>query len=258
MSDVSTPPRTGPPIAALLLDHAPSGVALVEGEDFTFTYVNAAFQAISPDRPMLGRPFAVVWPEVAERIVPMLQRLRAGGAPVELLDFRADVRRRVDGPLEEAWWNVHLKALPPRAGEPAPLAIHALDRTAAATARQAERTLADEQARVEEAQRAAHVAERVAEAIPQLVWTCTPAGETDWTNQRWRDYTGLPPGPQHGDPWRAVLHEHDAPRWLNRWMTALRAGLPVDLEARLRGADGSHRWHLLRAVPLHDDQGRVS
>jgi PAS domain S-box-containing protein len=257
MADASTPTRSSPSIAALLLDHAPTGIALVEGEGFAFAYVNEAFQAISPERPMLGRPFAAVWPEVAEQVVGLLRRVRSSGTPVELADFRADVRRRLDGPLEEAWWNVTLKPLPGRPGEPASVAIHAVDRTAAVRLRREAERLQAEQERLREAQRAARGAEVVAEAIPQLVWTCGPTGETDWLNQRWRDYTGLVPGPVTGDPWRTVLHEHDAPRWLNRWMTAVRAGLPVDLEARLRAADGSFRWHLLRAVPLRDEAGRV-
>jgi len=257
MADVPMPSRSNPSIAALLLDHSTTGIALVEGDGMVFAYVNEAFQAIAPDRPMLGRGFEAVWPEVAAQFLPVLRQVRATLVPVELEDVRADVRRRLEGPLEEAWWNVTMKALPPRGGEPPAIAIHTVDRTAAVRLRRQAELMQAEQERLREAERAARGAELVAEAIPQLVWTCGPSGETEWLNQRWRDYTGLTPGPQAGDPWRAVLHEHDAPRWLNRWMTAVRSGLPVDLEARLKAADGSFRWHLLRAVPLRDEGDRV-
>jgi len=256
MADAS--PHLAPTrIAALLLDHAPLGIALVEGDELAFSYVNAAFQAIAPDRPMLGRPFAAVWPEVVDAVVPLLRQVRERGAPLELHDFRADVRRRLDGPLDEAWWNVTFQPLSARHGGPVAVAIHVTDRTGAIRLRRATEALQAEQAQLREAQRASRGAELVAEAIPQLVWTCGAGGGTEWLNQRWRDYTGLAPGPQEGDPWHAVLHDHDAPRWLDRWAMALRAGSPVDMEARMRAADGGYRWHLLRAVPLCDDAGRT-
>jgi len=257
MADASSPSRSSPRIAAILLDHSPGGIALVEGADFVFAYVNEAFQAIAPDRPMLGRAFSAVWPEVAGQVLPMLERVRTSGEPLELTDFRADVRRRLDGPLEEAWWNVTLKAMPPRGGEPASIAIHIVDRTAAVRERRVTEALQAEQERLREAERAARGAELLAEAIPQLVWTCGPDGETDWLNQRWREYAGLTPGPQDGDLWRAVLHPRDLPGFFDVCSISLHAGMPMDMEVRLRAADGSYRWHLLRAVPLRDDQGRV-
>jgi C4-dicarboxylate-specific signal transduction histidine kinase len=38
---------------------------------------------------------------------------------------------------------------------------------------------------------------------------------------------------------------------------ALREAAPFEMEARIRGKDGQHRWFLIRDNPLRDEQGRV-
>jgi two-component system, sensor histidine kinase and response regulator len=93
----------------------------------------------------------------------------------------------------------------------------------------------------------------LAEAIPQLVWTAAADGRPDYFNRRWQEYTGdearLP----------AALHPDDRSRFLDDWAAAVRSGCEYQAEYRFRrGADGSHRWHLGRAVPVHDRQGQVA
>jgi PAS domain-containing protein len=50
----------------------------------------------------------------------------------------------------------------------------------------------DEQKQAEQQLKASEENFRVlAETVPQLVWTAQPDGLHEYTNQRWRDYTGL-------------------------------------------------------------------
>ena len=39
---------------------------------------------------------------------------------------------------------------------------------------------------------------RVADGVPQLVWTSHPEGQWDFANRRWQAYTGQPPAEIHG------------------------------------------------------------
>ena len=44
-----------------------------------------------------------------------------------------------------------------------------------------------------------------------------------------------------------------------KWERAFRTGDPFDVECRLRrGADGSYRWFLCRALPLRDETGKIT
>jgi PAS domain S-box-containing protein len=98
----------------------------------------------------------------------------------------------------------------------------------------------------------------LAEAIPQMVWTSRADGQVDYHNRRWSEYTGLA-DTLGRDDWRAVLHAEDVDSWREKWARSLETGEEFELECRFRRAgDGVYRWHLCRAVPLVDANGRVT
>jgi len=96
----------------------------------------------------------------------------------------------------------------------------------------------------------------VIDTLPAIVWSKSPDGSADFVNQRFREYTGLSVEEGLGWGWmRNAFHPED--RAEEEWRAAFAAGQPFEKEARLRRADGTYRWFLLRAVPLRDEQGRV-
>ncbi|WP_051718743.1 PAS domain-containing protein [Hymenobacter sp. IS2118] len=50
-----------------VFEQTPAGIALLREPDHRFEYANPAYQALFPDRPLLGRPMAEVFPETAEQ-----------------------------------------------------------------------------------------------------------------------------------------------------------------------------------------------
>lgn len=97
----------------------------------------------------------------------------------------------------------------------------------------------------------------LAEVMPQLVWTSAPDGMLDFCNSRWLAYTGLSAEEVNADGWAVVLHPDDVAAALEAWRRASVAGEEYQMEQRLRSADGSYRWFLVRALPLRDEQGNV-
>lgn len=95
------------------------------------------------------------------------------------------------------------------------------------------------------------------DTIPGLVWTALPNGDIDFLNRRWLDYTGLPAADACGWGWQIAIHPDDRPALITYWKSILTSGEPGEAQARLRGADEHYRWFLFRAMPLHDDAGRV-
>jgi PAS domain S-box-containing protein len=98
----------------------------------------------------------------------------------------------------------------------------------------------------------------VTEAIPQIVWTTGPDGQTDWINGRWREYTGLEPSECVGVDWLASYHPDDQAITLERWRHCVRAEEPFEIEYRLRRHDGAYRWFLGRGIPIRDENGRIA
>src|SRR2546423_518995 len=55
-----------------------------------------------------------------------------------------------------------------------------------------------------------------------------------------------------------MLHPDDRQKNVETWDEAVRTGRAYEGECRLRrGADGEYRWHLVRATPVHDAEGRI-
>lgn len=98
---------------------------------------------------------------------------------------------------------------------------------------------------------------QLAEAMPQLVWTCMPDGVCDYVNRRWIDYTGLPADERLGHAWLAVLHPEDRGRLATAWNRAVAGSGVLDGEFRLRRNDGEYRWFKMRALPVRDEANRV-
>ena len=93
----------------------------------------------------------------------------------------------------------------------------------------------------------------LADAVPQIVWTTDAEGRTVFYNDRWYEYTGNARGAEP-DP-RTTVHADDLQLMEERWQAATRSGAPFETEYRLRGADGTYRWHLGRSVAVRDEAG---
>jgi PAS domain S-box-containing protein len=99
----------------------------------------------------------------------------------------------------------------------------------------------------------------LAEAMPQLVWTCRADGYSDFSNQRWLDYTGQRQEETWGLGWMDVMHPDDRQPTLDAWEPAVARGEPFESYYRLRrAADGEYRWFLARAMPQRDAEGRIT
>lgn len=97
----------------------------------------------------------------------------------------------------------------------------------------------------------------VANLVPDLLWSTDPHGQSAWYNQRWYDYTGQTVEDTRGAGWLDVIHPADRESSRRTVQRALETGEPVRVEYRMRGADESYRWFLVRTRPMHDDEGRI-
>jgi PAS domain S-box-containing protein len=97
----------------------------------------------------------------------------------------------------------------------------------------------------------------LAEAMPQLVWITFSNGSTAYRNRKWIDYTGMTSEESLGFGWTRALHPDDLPFALKSWEQATERGHPYENEYRLRRADGTYHWMLVRALPLRDDAGVI-
>ena len=99
----------------------------------------------------------------------------------------------------------------------------------------------------------------LANSVPQLGWITDPQGELLWFNQQWYAYTGLTPEQSLGiDSWRQVHHPSSLNKTLLTWEAALAEGQVYEVTHQLRRHDGVYRWFLTRAVPTHNEFGKIT
>ena len=114
---------------------------------------------------------------------------------------------------------------------------------------------------LEEAREALRASEEqsrsLADLIPGVVWTARADGGIEYANQFWLDFTGMNLEQTLGSGWTAALHPDDVEKVSRVWTRALETGQPVEIDSRLRRADGVYRRFLARGKPRHDREGRV-
>jgi PAS domain S-box-containing protein len=99
---------------------------------------------------------------------------------------------------------------------------------------------------------------QLADAMPQIVWAARPDGYLDYYNERWYEFTGFPRDSFGDQSWEPVLHSEDVQRGYATWYGAVQNGVPYQIEYRFKDRrTGEYRWHLGRAMPVRDEQGRI-
>jgi PAS domain S-box-containing protein len=100
---------------------------------------------------------------------------------------------------------------------------------------------------------------RLANALPQVIWTCDASGRLEWVNDRWTELTGLGREETLRDKGGLVaVHPEDREHLQQRFADAIATGSPREMEYRIRTRSGEYRHHLCRVVPVEDERGLVA
>ncbi len=91
------------------------------------------------------------------------------------------------------------------------------------------------------------------ETIPQIAWTNTVEGEVIFYNQRWFDYTGL----RDWKTFTAIIHRDDRRSCFDQYQAILKSNDGGEFQVRGKRADGTYRWHLVRLMPILDEQKQI-
>src|SRR5437870_4371869 len=109
----------------------------------------------------------------------------------------------------------------------------------------------------EQSTAAEDVLRRAVDTTPAFIHTARPDGYLDYFNRGWLDFLGKSLEEVCGWRWTESIHPDDVDEIVQKWHAALASGEPLEVESRVRRADGSYRALLHRNVPLHDEQGKI-
>jgi PAS domain S-box-containing protein len=123
-----------------------------------------------------------------------------------------------------------------------------------------DRRVAQRTAELAQANEALHLQVALLQKIPVAAWTVNPDGTTVFVNQSWLEYTGQTLEFVWSSPeaWMSAIHPEDREETARRFWDGIRTGEGFTMEVRCRRLrDGEYRWHLNRAVPLRDAEGKI-
>ena len=94
----------------------------------------------------------------------------------------------------------------------------------------------------------------LADAMPQIVWGSNASGVTEYCNRQWYAYTGSSTVQEISQ----FVEPGDLEKARFEWSKAMETQSPFSCELRLkRASDNTYRWHVSRALPIRDEDGRV-
>ncbi|MEB8388496.1 PAS domain-containing protein [Rhodobacteraceae bacterium KMM 6894] len=226
-------------------DQAPSFMAIMNGPEHVFQIANQAYTDLIGRRNVIGLPVREALPDIeGQGFYEMLDTVYTTGQPISLKGKLVLFKATPDGPVEQRFVDFIFHPLKGANGQPNGIFVQGHDVTGQKLA-ESSLTATREKFRT------------MAQGLPNHVWTAKPDGSLTWLNDRIYDFTGLAPGDLYGTDWSRVVHPDDLPSAAANWARALDQGVEYEAEFRIRKADGSFRWHLVRASPLRADDGAV-
>ncbi|MBV8906255.1 MAG: PAS domain S-box protein, partial [Acidobacteriia bacterium] len=96
------------------------------------------------------------------------------------------------------------------------------------------------------------------ELIPGIVFMAGPDGANTFTNARFQQYTGALAARLAGNGWLEFVHPDDRKKVAGELLRCIAEAVPCETELRFLRGDGVHHWHLLRAMPLHNEIGDLA
>lgn len=96
------------------------------------------------------------------------------------------------------------------------------------------------------------------ELAPQMPFIADAQGNIIYYSPKWYEYIGHKEGTE-GWGWSQndIIHPADFANTVEVWTSALKSGTAYENKYRIRRHDGQYRWHLGRATPLKDPQGKI-
>lgn len=236
---------TGISLFKMIFEQAPNFMVTLMGPDHVFRTVNAAYMQVVGERDLIGRPAREALPEIeGQGFFEMLDEVYRTGEAVSQHGAEAWVQRSPDGPAERVVVDFVFQPLDNVRGETIGIMIQGIDVTAQKLA----------ETRLREAEKRFRT---MAHTMPVHVWTAVADGHLDWVSDQVYAFSGAEPGSLVGDGWAAILHPDDRAKAIQIWAYAVETETIYETEFRLRRADGAYCWHLVRAVPIRDDQGEL-
>lgn len=228
-----------------MFEQAPGFLAMMTGSNHVFELANASYRQLAGHRELLGKTVREAFPEIEHQgFFDILDQVFATGEPFVGKALKATLQPSPDQEPEEHFIDLVYQPIRDPDSRIIGILAQGIDVT--------------DRLRTEQALRQSEERFRaLTDAMPNHVWTSRPDGQLDWFNPRVYEYSGALAGELQGEGWAKLVHPDDLHQAKEKWASAIASDALYEAEFRLRRHDGVYRWHVARAVPMHDGSGKI-
>ncbi|PLS22509.1 hybrid sensor histidine kinase/response regulator [Neptunicoccus cionae] len=227
-------------------DQAPSFMAVLDGPDHVFKMANRTYIDLIGQREIIGLTVREALPDIAgQGFFELLDQVYTSGEPVSFKGMPATLQATPDAEPEKFYVDFMFHPLKDADGNVTGIFVQGHDVTRQKTA-EANLAATREKFRT------------MAQSMPNHVWTADKDGSLNWLNDRTYEFTGETEGTLYGPNWVKVVHPDDVDIAVAAWTYSIENEVNYETEFRIRKADGSYRWHIVRASLLRADDGSLS
>jgi len=215
------------------------------GSDYTFTFINEAYQKLFGKRQLMNKPIFEALPEFAgQGFEDILKNVYTVGEI--FLGNETPVWLAHDEGLEpvERYFNFTYQPIFENDNQITGVLIFGYEVTEQIIARKLRQDVA-ERFRI------------IAESMPQKMNTTDADGNVDYYNQQWYEYTKMSFEELQTLGWEKIIHPDDFLIREEKWQHSLRTGEDFQNEQRFLRHDGVYRWHLTKVVAQKDINGKI-
>lgn len=223
-----------------MFEQSPSFVAVLRGPSHRFELTNHAYRQLTGQRDVIGKTVREALPDLdGQGFFELLDKVYTTHEPFKGEAMPLKVVRKAGEAPTTRYLDFIYQPLRDSLGHVTGIFVEGVDLTAM---HQQAQVLRDSEEKFR----------TFAQAVPNHVWTAPANGQLDWFNEQTLAYSGLTMAELSGPGWAQLVHPDDIDAAAAAWSKALATGSSYEIEFRIRRADGVYRWHLVRALPIHD------
>ena len=228
----------------MMLLQSPFAFAVLKGKHMVIILANDSMKEMwGKGKDIEGKPLIEVLPEIKNQQFPeLLDQVYTTGIPYTSYESLALLQR--NGKMEDVYFNFVYQPYYEADETISGVVIIAVEITPQAILNQ---KIKESESRFR----------KMADLMPQKVWTSDIDGNYNYFNKCWLDYSGLDYEDLKDDGWKNVIHPEDWVETLARWQQSIVTGENFEMEHRLRNTKDIYKWHLSRGL-LQKDENNIS
>ncbi len=98
---------------------------------------------------------------------------------------------------------------------------------------------------------------QMTELMPEKISNAEVGGEVTFFNKNWLDYTGKSFEELKDFGYHNIMHPDEVEKFQRLLQEASEKGVTLEMEMRFINKEGNYRWHLNRAAPIKDENGKT-